>query len=91
LDSNKICCWKRAKKSSLDFANFCKETVVDDETEDEIQKDEEGSTNEDIDESKEQNGEVESDKVLSAHENESIKSAAGNVQKNHLLILQIFV
>jgi hypothetical protein len=38
--------------------NKTKETVVDDETEDEIQKDEEGSTNEDIDESKEQNGEV---------------------------------
>lgn len=58
--------------------NKIKEMVVDDKTQDEIQNDEEGSTNEDIDKSKEQNGEVESDEVLSEHENESLLTCDDN-------------
>lgn len=58
--------------------NKTKEMVVDDETEDEIHNDEEGSTNEDIVESKEQNDDVESGEVLSEHENESLLNCDDN-------------
>lgn len=58
--------------------NKTKEMVVDDETVDEIHSDEEGSTNEDTVESKEQNDDVESGEVLSEHENESLLTCDDN-------------